>query len=80
MDGSYHLKVTVEGDHQVVHLPPELRAPGDAVVRRDGEKLIIESARASSQKQRLLDRLATLEAIDEDFAHIQDLPPSPVRF
>ena len=80
MDGSYHLKVTVEGDHQIVHLPPEIRAPGQAVIRKDGEKLIIESAPVPSQKQRLLDRLSTLETIEDDFAPIKDLPASPVRF
>ena len=80
MDGSHHLKVTVEGDHQVVHLPSGVSVPADAVVRQEGSRLIIERAEMSSQKQRLLDRLSTLEAIEDDFAPIEDLPASPVRF
>lgn len=80
MDGSQPVRITRDGDHQVVHLPSGVSAPADAVVRQEGGRLIIERAQASLQKQRLLDKLATLEPIDDDFAPIIDLPASPVRF
>jgi len=80
MDGSQPVRITRDGDHQVVHLPSGVSAPADAVVRQEGGRLIIEGAQASPQKQRLLDKLATLEPIDDDFAPIIDRPASPVRF
>lgn len=80
MDGSHPVRITRDGDHQVVHLPSGVSVPADAVVRQESGRLIIESAPVSSQKQRLLDRLSTLEAIDDDFAPIKDLAASPVRF
>jgi antitoxin VapB len=81
MDGSQPVRITRDGDHQVVHLPSGVTAPTDAVVRQEGGRLIIEQAGpVSSQKQKLLDRLATLEAIEEDFGPIEDAPPRPVRF
>lgn len=80
MDGSQPVRITRDGDHQVVHLPSGVSAPADAVVRQEGDRLIIETGQVSSRKQRLLDRLAAMEPIDEDFGPIADAPPGPVRF
>ena len=52
------------GRHQAVRIPREFELSGEnAIMRKEGERLIIESARAKS----LLAVLATLETLDEDF-------------
>jgi antitoxin VapB len=56
----------------VVRIPREFELPGeDAVMRREGEKLIIEPA----PRESLLALLATLAPLDEDFSPIDDLAP-----
>jgi antitoxin VapB len=47
---------------------------GDAVMRKEGEKLIIEPTRPRS----LLTLLATLKPLEEDFPPIPDHTPDPV--
>ncbi|MFN6981042.1 MAG: hypothetical protein ACK4NU_03860 [Brevundimonas sp.] len=79
MDGSQPVRITRDGDHQVVHLPSGVSAPADAVVRQEGERLIIERAGLRmGSSARLLARLATLEPIDEEIGEIDDPPPEPV--
>ena len=59
------------GHDQVVRIPRELELPGKhAIMRKDGERLIIEPARPKS----LLAVLATLQPLDEEFPPIPDLP------
>jgi antitoxin VapB len=61
------------GRNQAVRIPREFELPGnDAIMRKDGEKLIIEPA----QPQSLLRRLSTLKPLDEDFS--PSVMPSPV--
>ena len=49
--------------------------PGtDAVIRRDGERLILEPAPPRS----LLALLDTLDELEEEFPEIDDPPPEPV--
>jgi antitoxin VapB len=63
------------GRSQAVRIPREFELPGEEVViRREGERLIIEPA----PKKSLLALLATLEPIDEEFPPIKDGPPEPV--
>jgi antitoxin VapB len=70
-----HVKLFTNGRNQAVRIPREFELPGeDAIMRKDGDRLIIEPAKPRS----LLALLATLEPIDEDFAEIADLPPDPV--
>ncbi|WP_234732355.1 antitoxin [Acidocella facilis] len=58
-----------------MRIPREFELPGeDAVMHKDGNRLIIEPAATRS----LLALLATLPALDEDFAPIEDLPPGDV--
>ena len=72
-----HVKLFRNGRNQAVRIPREFELPGeDAVMRKDGEKLIIEPAAPRS----LLALLATLEPIDEDFPPIADPLPDPVDF
>jgi antitoxin VapB len=69
------VKLFRHGRNQAVRIPHGFELPGkDAIMRKDGERLIIEPTR----KQSLLAILATLEAIDEDFPPIPDYPAGPV--
>ena len=70
-----HVKLFKNGRNQAVRIPREMELPGeDAVIRKEGARLIIEPAEMVS----LLSVLATLEPLDEDFALIPDLTPDPV--
>jgi antitoxin VapB len=65
------------GYNQAVRIPREWEFPGDeAIMRKDGERLIIEPAPPRS----LLALLDTFDELDEDetFPEIEDLPPGPV--
>ncbi len=70
-----HVRLFRNGRSQAVRIPREFELPGaDAIMRKEGDKLIIEAAPPRS----LLALLATLEPIEEDFAAIQDLPAEAV--
>jgi antitoxin VapB len=63
------------GRSQAVRIPREFELPGEeAIMRKEGERLIIEPAK----KKSLLALLATLEPIEEEFPPIDDKPPEPV--
>lgn len=69
------VKLFRHGGNQAVRIPREFELPGDeAVMRKEGERLIIEPTPNKS----LLALLATLEPIDEEFPPIKDRPPEPV--
>jgi len=77
MNAERHVKLFKNGRSQAVRIPREFELPGeDAVMRKEGERLIIEP----SPPRSLLALLATLKPIDEDFGSIDDLPPEPVDF
>jgi len=66
-----HVKLFKNGRNQAVRIPRELELPGeDAIMRREGNRLIIEPIPPRS----LLALLATLEPIEEDFGAIESLP------
>jgi antitoxin VapB len=70
-----HVKLFKNGRNQAVRIPREFELPGeDAIIRKDGQRLIIEPA----PPQSLLAVLATLPTLDEEFPPIQDSPPEPV--
>jgi len=72
-----HVKLFKNGRNQAVRIPREFELPGeDAIMRKEGERLIIEPASPKS----LLALLATLAPLDEDFPQISDPPPEPVEF
>jgi antitoxin VapB len=63
------------GRSQAVRIPREFELPGEeAVIRKEGGRLIIEPAPRKS----LLALLAGLEPIDAEFPPIEDKPPEPV--
>jgi antitoxin VapB len=69
------VKLFRNGRNQAVRIPREFELPGDqAFMRKDGDRLVIEPARDLS----LVDWLATLEPLGEEFSPIEDLPPEPV--
>jgi antitoxin VapB len=72
-----HVKLFKNGRNQAVRIPREFELAGeDAIIRKEGERLIIEPAPPKS----LLALLATLAPLDEDFPQISDPPPEPVEF
>jgi antitoxin VapB len=63
------------GRSQAVRIPREFELPGkEAIMRKEGERLIIEPVKPKS----LLEVLATLEPLDEEFPPIDDQLPEPV--
>jgi antitoxin VapB len=70
-----HVKLFRNGRNQAVRIPREFELPGeDAVMRREGDRLIIEPAPPKS----LLALLADLPDLDEDFGPIDDPAPDSV--
>lgn len=70
-----HVKLFKNGRNQAVRIPREFELPGeDAIIRKDGERLIIEPIPPKT----LLAILATLPMLDEEFSPIQDSPAEPV--
>jgi len=77
MESSRSVKLFRNGRNQAVRIPREFELPGeDAVMRRDGDRLIIELP----ERIGLLALLSTLDPIDEDFALIEDTRPEDVDF
>ena len=69
------MKLFKNGRSQAVRIPREFELPGeDAIMRKEGDTLIIEPA----PPQSLLAFLATLEPVDIEFPEIDDPPPEPV--
>jgi antitoxin VapB len=70
-----HVKLFTNGRNQAVRIPREFELPGeDAIMRKEGDRLIIEPVPPRS----LLALLATLDPIDEDFPTVPDLPVDDV--
>jgi len=71
-----HVKLFRNGQNQAVRIPREFELPGtDAIIRKEGERLILEPAPPRS----LLELLDTLDELDEEFPEIDDPPPEPVE-
>jgi antitoxin VapB len=70
------VKLFKNGRNQAVRIPREFELPGeDAVIRKEGDRLIIEPV----QPRSLLAVLSTLEPLDEEFPPISELPIDPVE-
>lgn len=73
--GGRTVKLFRNGRNQAVRIPVEYELPGDeAVMRKEGDRLIIEPKRKKSD---LLEWLATLEPWDEDFPELDERQPPP---
>lgn len=69
------MKLFKNGRNQAVRIPREFELPGeDAVMRKEGRRLVIEPAPPKS----LLTILGKLSRLDEEFPEIPDAPPRPV--
>ena len=73
------VKLFRNGRNQAVRIPREFELPGqDAVMRKEGDRLVIESEASKGPNALLLAILATLEPQDE-FPTVEDQPPGPVE-
>jgi antitoxin VapB len=66
-----HVRLFRNGRNQAVRIPREFELPGDeAVMRREGDRLVIEPLR----KRTLRELLDIWEPVDEEFPPIEELP------
>jgi len=78
MDTERHVKLFRNGRNQAVRIPVEFELPGDeAIIRKDGDRLIIEPAKTSG----LMQWLATIEPWGEEFPDVDEdqLPQEEVE-
>ena len=72
-----YVKVFKNGRNKAVRIPREFEFPGEeAIMRKEGDRLVIEPVPAKS----LLAVLAKLAPLPEDIAAIVDVPPDAVEF
>ncbi|MGI9487844.1 MAG: antitoxin [Geminicoccaceae bacterium] len=70
-----HVRLFKNGRNQAVRIPREFELPGDeAIMRKEGDRLVIEPAPQRS----LLAVLASLDPVEERFPVIEELPIEPV--
>ena len=80
MGAERHVKLFRNGRNQAVRIPREFELPGeDAVMRKEGDRLILEPRHKRSLAE-VLDELAKLPPLgpEDDFPEIDDPPPEPV--
>jgi antitoxin VapB len=71
------VKLFRSGHDQAVRIPREFELPGDeAIMRKEGERLIIEPKR---ERKSVLELLRSMEPVEEEFPEIADLPAEPVE-
>ena len=68
-----HVRLFRNGRNQALRIPREFELEGEeAIVRKEGDRLIVEPVRMGS----LLTLLASLQALDETFPDVDEsLPP-----
>ena len=74
-----HVRLFRNGRNQALRIPREFELEGnEAILRKDGDRLIIEPVR----KGRLLSLLGALEPLDETFPDVDDglAPVDEVQF
>ena len=71
-----HVRLFRNGRNQAVRIPVEFELPGDeAVMHRDGDRLVIEPVR----RRGLVALLKTMKPLHEEFPEIDDPVPAPER-
>ena len=71
-----HVRVFKNGRNKAVRIPREFEFQGDdAIMRKEGDRLVIEPVPTKS----LLALLAKLAPLPEDFPPILDVPPDTVE-
>ena len=74
MQTEYHARLFRNGRNQAVRIPVEFELPGDeAIMHRDGERLVIEPVR----KRGLVALLRSMKPSAEEFPEISDPVPAP---
>ncbi len=76
MHSERHVRLFRNGRNQALRIPRDLELPGkDAVVRKEGHRLIIEPVARPS----LLTVLASLQGIAEEFPAVESPQAEPVK-
>jgi antitoxin VapB len=71
-----HVRLFRAGRNQAVRIPLEFELPGDeAIMHRDGDRLVIEPVRRRS----LVALLKSMTPLDEEFPRIDDPVPAAER-
>ncbi len=71
MSNERHVSLFRNGRNQAIRIPREFELEGsEAIIHKEGDKLIIEPVR----KKGLKELLASLLSLDEDFPEVLDLP------
>ena len=72
MQPERHVRLFRNGRNQAVRIPRDFEMDGsEAIIRKEGNKLILEPVDA---KNCLLELLKTLEPIQEEFPEMEDAP------
>lgn len=72
MPSERHVRLFRNGRNQAMRIPREFELPGDeAILRQEGERLVIEPVKL---RRTLLEVLAALEPINEEFPEFDDPP------
>jgi antitoxin VapB len=76
MSNQKRVRLFRNGRNQAVRIPVEFELPGnEAVMHRDGDRLVIEPMR----KRGLIGLLKSMKRLDEEFPQIHDSAPEPER-
>lgn len=71
-----HVRLFRNGRNQAVRIPVEFELAGDeAIMQRDGDRLVIEPVR----KRGLIGLLKSMKPLKEDFPAIEDVAPPAER-
>ena len=72
MQTERHVRLFRNGRNQAVRIPRDFEMDGnEAIIRKDGNRLILEPI---SVKNSLIELLKTLETIQEEFPEMEDPP------
>ena len=73
-----HVRLFRNGRNKAVRVPKDFEFPGnDAIMRKEGERLIIEPKKKKNKKS-LKKLFASWEPLDEELPELSDPPPEPV--
>ena len=76
MSKQRHVRLFRNGRNQAVRIPVEFELPGnEAIMHRDGERLVIEPVR----KRGLIALLKTMKPLQEEFPEIDDPVSTPEK-
>jgi antitoxin VapB len=79
MGAERQVKLFRNGRNQAVRIPREFELPGtEAIMRREGDRLVIEAAPPAKSLVDLLDEWAKEPPLDEAWEEPDDPPPKPV--